>query len=136
MPSFWAVPPEIRSKILKLLNIRDQMSAAEASPLFEEVCNGQIESNTDFKLKEGKETLVLVVDEVRCAEATKMALVHYPTCHLIIARSIVMSTDSNEMTRLLRWLWEVTVDGENKFATIEMVGKITTCACKFADLLR
>ena len=121
---------------MNYLDVRDKMAAAEASPMLEDAVDTQIEHSTIFHVKANKKFLVVVLDEPVCYEAMRFALTAYKEVHLIIARSAVECQDSDPMWRIQKWLDDITCDGAIPFTSIELVGRIQACGCKYADIIR
>ena len=136
MASIKSLPIEVVRKIIAFLDTRDEMSAAEALPLFDAASDLQLETSTDLKILPKKKTLVVIVSETDCKTAISMALLHYEEVHLILCRSLVEKASSDSVYFLRRWLEELTADGVMPFKTIEMVGRMASCGCGFSSLTR
>ena len=130
------VPAEVLRKILSYLSPKDELSVAEASPDFERASDLQVEYNTNMRIQEGKRKLLIVIGETDCRNALSSALLFYEEIHLILSRSIVEDGNCDSTYNLRRWFEEVTGDGVAPFTTIEVVGRIKFCGCKFAFLTR
>ena len=130
------LPIDVIKKIVSFLDIRNEIAAAEAIPLFEAASEVQLENSTDFRIQDGKRILVVVTSETDCKSALSAALIYYKEVHLIISRSITETNSCDESYALRRYLEDITADGTAPFATIELIGKIPSCGCGFACLTR
>ena len=136
MPTIKDIPIEVIEKILGFLNVREEMAAAESCPIFDNASKIQVETNSCFRIREGKRTLVLVLSETDCKSAMATALIYYDSVHIILGRSIAESNGCDQLYGLRKWCDEVTCDGVAPFSSIEVTGVIPSCGCGFAVFTR
>ena len=136
MPTITDLPIEVVERIFQFLDAYDIMATIEAAPSLEEACDFQIEVLTDFKILPKKKKLIFVVKETDCQSAMSLALGYYSEVHIILSRSVVESWNCDQFYEALRWIDHVTNGGKILFASIEIVGRISKCACMFGMLTR
>ena len=118
------------------LPMKSRMMAAEASSLFADALDEQIELNSDFNLQNDKFFLCLVLDELDCTAKAAMALEKYKTVDVVICRNLVEVPSADQIRRLITWMEGVTEKGSNKINTIEITGVLGLCECRVAELTR
>ena len=136
MATIKSLPTDVVKKILSYLSGRDEFSACEALPSFDFASDLQLEVTTDFRIREGKRILMVVASELDCKSSLCAALIYYKEVHLVLSRSMVETNSCDQAYFLRRYLEEITGDGTAPFASIELIGKMTSCGCGFACLPR
>ena len=112
------------------------MRAIEASPVFEEAVDEQIEVYTRFDIRPHKLYLCLIVDELDCLTSVRLALNKYREVHLILGQGFSDAPEDDDLLRLFNWFHEVTSEGTKLFSTIEVIGHLRLCGCRCQNLLR
>ena len=142
---------------MNFLPVVDQQSAAEASPLWEEVSDVQIEHRSDFRydrketqldkmmkkimgggfdlecetlnrIRPNKTVLVVVLNENYCTRAMKAAILYFQEIHIILPRAVIEDVNTDKYYYLRCWMEAVTSDGKLPFTSVELVGKVQGCA--------
>jgi hypothetical protein len=125
------MPLEMMRAILQWLPILDQLSAAEAAEEFEVATELQIERTPLFIIKP-KKVLVLAINNMESTGTVLQALKTsvYKEVNLVIARSLTETRDSAQVRKIVKWLENVTMNGQYPFFAIELVGNVRMCGCR------
>ena len=135
MASFNTLPLELKALIMGYLDTNDKLACAEASSELAELCDVQVETDTNFEIRPIVKTLTLVLSEPKSRSSVEAALVRYRAVDLILARSIVEDDDEDQLERVLRWIETVTGKGP-KFRAIEAYGRMATCGGRFGEMTK
>jgi hypothetical protein len=119
------MPLEMMRAILQWLPILDQLSAAEAAEEFEVATELQIERTPLFIIKP-KKVLVLAINNMESTGTVLQALKTsvYKEVNLVIARSLTETRDSAQVRKMVKWLENVTMNGQYPFFAIKLVGNV------------
>ena len=126
---------EIR-KMLLTLDVRNRITCGESNPSLDKLIDEQYESSTEFAARPGKKILILALEETHHSTAFCRDRSQFKEIHVILGRAITEPRSHEKLLEALRWLKRVTEDGQNPLTTIELVGTIRACGCRFGELTR
>ena len=127
---------ELMKRLITLLGVRERVACAEASPTFDRVVEEQIECSTTWQWRRGKRILVLALKETEETESMHEFRAHYIEVHVILAKKIVEAPGHKNLKKALEWLKEVTYDGRVPVTTVEIMGSMGACGCRFGEIAR
>ena len=136
MPGIGDLPIMLLREITSYLSIRDKMRAVEASPLFEDAVDEQIEVYSRFEIRPHKIALCIILDELDCLTSVRLALEKYREVNLILCQNFTDAPVDDDLLRFFNWLHDVTLEGKQLFNVIEVTGYVRLCGCRCQNLLR
>ena len=123
-------------KMLRTLDIRNRITCGESNPSLDRLISEQIESSTEFAARPGKTILILALEETHHSRPFRYHRGQFEEIHVIFGRAITEPRSHEKLLEALRWLKTVTDDGEHPVTTLELVGVIRACGCRFGELTR
>ena len=126
----------VMKTMMRLLDIRNRMTCAESNPLLDRMVEEQYEHTSEFAAREGKRILILALAETDHTHAMLRDRAQFQEIHLLLGRIIVEDHSHGRLIEALRWLRAVTDDGLLPLTTIEIIGTIRTCGCRFGELTK
>ena len=122
--------------ILRTLDVRNRVTCGESNPSLDRLIEEQYETSTEFAARPGKTILILALEETYHSSPLLRYRGQFEEIHIILGRAITEPRSHERLLEALRWLKTVTTDGELPVMTLELVGIIHACGCRFGELTR